>query len=143
MKQQQSVFSGIQPTGEIHIGNYLGAIKNWASLLEKYECIFCIVDYHAMTIEYDIKAMQDNIRNAVLDNIACGLDPDKCTIFVQSDVPEVTELTWVLSTVTPMGDLTRMTQFNGAILLSCSPNCRHHSLQGLLGSSRRRPGAAH
>lgn len=111
MKQQQSVFSGIQPTGDIHIGNYLGAIKNWVSLLDEYECIFCIVDYHAMTIEYDKARMQDNIRSAVLDNVACGLDPEKCTIFVQSDVPEVTELTWILNTVTPMGDLSRMTQF--------------------------------
>lgn len=108
---KERVFSGIQPTGELHIGNYLGATRNWASLIDRYDCIYCIVDYHAMTIDYDVPSLQERIRNVALDNIACGLDPDKCTLFVQSDVPQVTELTWILSTVTPMGDLNRMTQY--------------------------------
>jgi len=111
MNKTHRVFSGIQPSGEIHLGNYLGAIQNWVSLIDKNECLYCVVDYHAMTIEYKIETMPVFINNAILDSIALGLDPDKCTLFVQSDVPEVTELTWILNTVTPMGDLNRMTQF--------------------------------
>mgnify|MGYP001547319702 CR=1 FL=1 len=109
MKKQ--VFSGIQPTGELHIGNYLGAIKNWVQMIEDYDCIFCIVDLHAITVKYDTGKMQENIFNAAALYMACGLDPEKCTIFVQSHVPEHTELTWILNTVTPMGELNRMTQF--------------------------------
>jgi tryptophanyl-tRNA synthetase len=108
---KERVFSGIQPTGELHIGNYLGAIKNWAGLIDKYDCIFCIVDLHAITIEYDIKMMQKRIFDAACVNMACGLDPEKCTLFVQSDVAEHTELAWILDTVTPFGELSRMTQF--------------------------------
>ena len=108
---KKRLFSGIQPSGEVHIGNYLGAIKNWISLLDDYDCIFSIVDYHAITIEYDPSIMQERIINAAATNIAAGLDPDKCIIFVQSQVPEHTELTWILNTLTPMGILERMTQF--------------------------------
>jgi tryptophanyl-tRNA synthetase len=105
------LFSGIQPSGEVHIGNYLGAIKNWIKLLDDYDCIFSIVDYHAITIEYEPCEMQKRIINAAATNIAAGLDPDRCIIFVQSQVPEHTELTWILNTLTPMGHLERMTQF--------------------------------
>lgn len=105
------LFSGIQPSGDIHIGNYCGAIRNWVRLLDQYECIFCIVDYHAVTIQYDIQSMRRRILDAARVNIACGLDPGTCTLFVQSHVPEHTELAWILNTVTPMGDLSRMTQF--------------------------------
>jgi tryptophanyl-tRNA synthetase len=108
---KKRLFSGIQPSGEVHIGNYLGAIKNWISLLDDYDCIFSIVDYHAITIEYDPSIMQERIINAAATNIAAGLDPDKCIIFVQSQVPEHTELTWILNALTPMGILERMTQF--------------------------------
>ena len=108
---KKRLFSGIQPSGEVHIGNYLGAIKNWISLLDDYDCIFSIVDYHAITIEYDPGIMQERIINAAATNIAAGLDPDRCIIFVQSQVPEHTELTWILNTLTPMGILERMTQF--------------------------------
>ncbi|MDP6433560.1 MAG: tryptophan--tRNA ligase, partial [Candidatus Scalindua sp.] len=108
---KKRLFSGIQPSGEVHIGNYLGAIKNWISLLDKYDCIFSIVDYHAITTEYDPAEMQKKIINAAATNIAAGLDPDRCIIFVQSQVPEHTELTWILNTLTPMGHLERMTQF--------------------------------
>ncbi len=104
-------FSGIQPTGDIHIGNYLGAIKTWADMLDKYECFFCIVDLHALTVKYDTSQMTSRTLDAVAVNIACGLDPAKCTIFVQSHVPEHSELCWILNTVTPMGELARMTQF--------------------------------
>ena len=105
------LFSGIQPSGDIHIGNYLGAIRNWARLLDNYECIFCIVDYHAMTIEYDPELMAQRIMDAAVNNIAAGLDPERCILFVQSYVPEHTELAWIFNTVTPMGELERMTQF--------------------------------
>lgn len=105
------LFSGIQPSGDLHIGNYLGAIRNWVGLLSDYECIFCIVDYHAITIAYEVEGMQPRILDAAAECIACGLDPDKCTIFVQSHVPEHTELAWIFNSVTPMGDLGRMTQF--------------------------------
>ncbi len=110
-KMKKRLFSGIQPSGEVHIGNYLGAIKNWTTLLDNYDCIFSIVDYHAITVEYDSGEMQKRIINAAATNIAAGLDPDRCIIFVQSQVPEHTELTWILNTLTPMGILERMTQF--------------------------------
>ena len=104
-------FSGIQPTGDLHIGNYLGAIKTWVGMLDEYECFFSIVDLHALTIEYDTSLMARRTLDAVAVNMACGLDPAKCTIFVQSHVKEHAELCWILDTVTPMGELSRMTQF--------------------------------
>ncbi len=108
---KKRLFSGIQPSGDVHIGNYLGAIKNWVKLLDDYDCIFSIVDYHAITTEYDPGQMQQRIINAAAVNMGAGLDPERCIIFVQSHVPEHTELTWILNTLTPMGHLERMTQF--------------------------------
>lgn len=108
---KKRLFSGIQPSGDVHIGNYLGALKNWVRMIDQYDCIFCIVDYHAITIEYNPGDMQKRILNAAAVNIAAGLDPERCIIFVQSYVPEHTELAWILNTVTPMGHLERMTQF--------------------------------
>jgi tryptophanyl-tRNA synthetase len=105
------VFSGIQPSGAIHLGNYAGAIKNWARLQDLTECFYCIVDYHAMTIPYRPQELGERIHVAAVDILACGVDPEKCRLFVQSDVPEHTELTWILSCVAPMGELNRMTQF--------------------------------
>ena len=111
MTGKPKVFSGIQPSGIIHIGNYLGAIKNWAAMLDDYGCIFCIVDYHAMTVTYEPSQMQERIFDAACVNIACGLDPERCILFVQSHVPQVTELTWVFNTLAPMGLASRMIQF--------------------------------
>lgn len=108
---KKKLFSGIQPSGEIHLGNYLGAIRNWVSLMDEYNCIYCVVDYHAITIKYDPAQMQNRIINAAADLIACGIDPEKCTLFKQSLVIEHVELAWILNAVTPMGDLERMTQF--------------------------------
>lgn len=108
---KKRLFSGIQPSGDVHIGNYLGAIRNWIRLIEQYDCIFCIVDYHAITVEYNPIDMQKRILNAAAVNIASGLDPGQCSIFIQSYVPEHAELAWILNTVTPMGHLERMTQF--------------------------------
>lgn len=110
-KEKEIVFSGIQPSGEIHVGNYLGAIKQWVKILKTHYCIFCIVDYHAITIECDPSEMTRRILEAAMVNIAAGLDPDKCVLFVQSRVPEHTELTWIFNTVAPIGELSRMTQF--------------------------------
>src|SRR5213079_1468836 len=93
------IFSGIQPSGELHIGNYLGAVKNWVRLQHEYDTIICIVDYHAITHAYD------------LDLLASGIDPNVCSLFVQSQVPEHTELAWLFNTITPLGELERQTQF--------------------------------
>lgn len=105
------VFSGIRPSGELHIGNYLGAIKQWVELQKKYECFFAIVDYHAITTPFDPQNLQKNIIETVILYLAAGLDPQKCTIFVQSQVKEHTELAWILGTICPVGELRRMTQF--------------------------------
>ena len=105
------IFSGIQPSGTLHVGNYGGAIKNWITLQDEYECIFSIVDYHSITQSYDIKNFYSTVRNMLIDLISCGLSPEKSKIFIQSDIPEHTELSWILSSVTSMGDLERMTQF--------------------------------
>jgi tryptophanyl-tRNA synthetase len=105
------VFSGIQPTGDIHLGNYLGAIKQWIELQEKAECIFCIVDLHALTVPYEPKILQDLILEKATVYLAAGINPEKSIIFVQSQIPEHTELAWLLNTVAPVGDLTRMTQY--------------------------------
>ncbi len=105
------IFSGIQPSGEIHIGNYVGAIRNWARLLDEYDCIYCVVDYHAITIEYDATLLQKRVLETATVLVACGLTPERCKLFVQSHVHEHTELTWIFNCVTPVGELERMTQF--------------------------------
>ncbi|MFH1759989.1 MAG: tryptophan--tRNA ligase, partial [bacterium] len=106
------LFSGIQPTGEIHLGNFLGAIKHWIDLCDSHESIFSIVDYHAVTIEYIPAEFSESVIETATVLIACGLPaPDKCRLFVQSQVPEHTELAWIFSSVTPIGHLQRMTQF--------------------------------
>ncbi len=110
-QNQKRVLSGIQPSGLIHIGNYFGAIKNWVELLDDYECFFLIVDLHAITVPYDQDEMQQRILDAAIANMACGLDPEKCTLFVQSHVPEHAVLQWLLNAVTPFGELQRQVQF--------------------------------
>jgi tryptophanyl-tRNA synthetase len=106
-----TVFSGIQPSGELHLGNYLGAVRSWVELQQKYSCFYCIVDYHAITQPYEPGQMASRVRDMAVDLLACGLDPDKATLFVQSAVPEHTELAWALASVTPFGELSRQTQF--------------------------------
>jgi len=105
------VLSAIQPSGEIHIGNYLGAIKQWIELQRNNECIFFIVDLHAITVPYSVSELKKRILEKTIAYLAAGVDPKKSIIFVQSQVKEHTELCWLLSTVTPLGDLQRMTQF--------------------------------
>ena len=105
------IFSGIQPSGELHIGNYLGAVKNWVDLQEKHESLFCIVDYHAITVQYEPEDLRRRTKEMAVSLLAAGLDPAKCTLFVQSMVPEHTELAWIFNAVTPLGELERQTQF--------------------------------
>ncbi len=105
------IFSGIQPSGELHIGNYLGAVKNWVALQHEYESYFCIVDYHAITAPYEPQELRRRTRDMAVSLLAAGVDPDRCTMFVQSAVPEHTELGWIFNTITPLGELERQTQF--------------------------------
>ena len=105
------IFSGIRPTGEIHIGNYLGAIKQWLSFQKNNKCIFCIVDLHAITTPYNPQEMQKSILETAATYLAVGINPEESIIFVQSKVKEHTELAWLLETITPLGELKRMTQF--------------------------------
>lgn len=105
------ILSGIQPTGKIHIGNYLGAIKHWVKLQEENKCIFFIADLHSLTVPYNPKELQKNIYEAVLAHFAVGIDPKKSIFFVQSEIKEHTELAWLLNTVSPVSELERMTQY--------------------------------
>jgi tryptophanyl-tRNA synthetase len=110
---KRRVLSGIQPSGELHVGNWLGAVRTWAQQVaeQKEQLLFCVVDAHALTAEYEPAELHTRIVAMARDLIACGVDPDRCTLFVQSDVREHTELAWYLANVTPLGDLQRMTQF--------------------------------
>jgi tryptophanyl-tRNA synthetase len=105
------IFSGIQPTGNLHLGNYLGAVRNWVALQRQYECIFCIVDLHALTLPQDPKELPAHTREVTAAYIAAGIDPERCIIFNQSTVPGHAELGWLLGCLTPLGWLNRMTQF--------------------------------
>ncbi|MDD5639795.1 MAG: tryptophan--tRNA ligase [Candidatus Pacebacteria bacterium] len=105
------IFSGIRPTGDIHIGNYIGSLKQWVEVQEKDDCFFCIVDWHAITTPYEASTLQKNIFDLAATYLAAGINPDKCIYFVQSQVKEHTELTWLLGTTIPVGELQRMTQF--------------------------------
>ena len=108
---KKRIFSGAQPTGSLHIGNYLGALKNWVALQNDYEALYCIVNLHAITLPQDPKTLRQKTLDLARIYLAAGVDPERSTIFIQSDAPEHAELTWVLSCVARMGELERMTQF--------------------------------
>ena len=108
---KQIIFSGIQPSGQITIGNYLGALANWVELQDKYDCIFCVVDMHAITVQQTPSTLRNNTLELAALYFACGINPEKSTVFVQSHVPAHAELAWVLNTLTYVGELNRMTQF--------------------------------
>jgi tryptophanyl-tRNA synthetase len=108
---KKRIFSGAQPTGELHIGNYLGALKNWVALQDEYEAFYCIVNLHAITLPQDPAVLRQKTLDLARIYLAAGVDPERSTIFIQSDVPEHAELTWVLSCISRMGELERMTQF--------------------------------
>ncbi|MEO5340992.1 MAG: tryptophan--tRNA ligase [Magnetococcus sp. MYC-9] len=106
-----TVFSGAQPTGQLTLGNYLGAMRTWVQMQESHDCIFCVVDLHALTVRQDPRQLRENIFELTALYLACGIDPDKSIIFLQSHVPAHAELAWLLATFTQMGELERMTQF--------------------------------
>ncbi|XP_057181393.1 tryptophan--tRNA ligase-like [Triplophysa rosa] len=120
------VFSAIQPTGFLHIGNYLGALKEFSKLQEKYsECFYCVADLHAITINQCPKKLQESILFTLASYLASGVDPEKSTLFIQSHVPEHLELSWILTCNTPLGWLNRMTQFK-------DKSCEENTMTGLL-----------
>jgi tryptophanyl-tRNA synthetase len=111
MQVKQRVFSGVQPSGNLHLGNYLGALKNWVSIQDLYENFFCIVDLHALTVPQDPKVLRQKVREVAAVYLAVGLDPEKSVIFRQSRVSGHAELAWLLNCVAKVGELSRMTQF--------------------------------
>ncbi|WP_394129276.1 tryptophan--tRNA ligase [Shewanella maritima] len=105
------VFSGAQPSGELTIGNYMGALRQWVSMQDSHDCIYCVVDLHAITVRQDPKVLREACLDTLALYLACGVDPQKSTVFIQSHVPEHTQLSWALNCYTQMGELNRMTQF--------------------------------
>lgn len=105
------ILSGMQPTAHLHLGNYLGALRNWVDLQRDYECLFCVMDLHAITMPYDHAALKQSTREIAAAYIAAGIDTENCTLFVQSAVPEHSQLMWLLATMAQFGKLSRMTQF--------------------------------
>lgn len=105
------LFSGVQPTNNLHIGNYIGALKQWTEIQHRYRCVFCVVDLHAITVPQDPKTLRANILNVAATYLAVGIDPARCHIFIQSEVKEHAELGWILGTLTKIAELERMTQF--------------------------------
>jgi len=111
------IYSAIQPTGQLHLGNYFGALRNFVALQSEYECYFAIADLHSLTADFNPKEKQNQIMSLAMDYLAIGLDPKKCVLFVQSHVPEVTELAWFFNCITPVKELERMTQFKDKALV--------------------------
>lgn len=112
---KKKVFSGIRPTGKLHLGNYLGAVKNWLALQDKYDCIYAVVDLHGITTPFDPSKMQQNILDVVLDYLALGLDPKKCSLIVQSHIPEHLELAWILGSITSLAKLKHLPTYKEKI----------------------------
>jgi tryptophanyl-tRNA synthetase len=111
MTTKKIIFSGIQPSGKLNISHYIGAIKNWIKLQKDFDCIFCLVDLHAITVKQDPEKLKEHCYEHLALYIACGIDPEKNLIFIQSHVPAHTQLAWILNCFTYMGELNRMTQF--------------------------------
>ena len=105
------IFSGVQPTGDLHIGNWLGAVRNWVALQDQFDCLYCVVDLHAVTIPYEVASLAMRTRDVAIGLLSAGIDPARSILFVQSAVHEHAELNWLLTTVAPLGELERMTQF--------------------------------
>lgn len=110
-RMQELLFSGIQPTNNIHIGNYIGALKQWVEIQHRYRCLFCVVDLHAITVPQDPKKLRENILSVAATYLAVGIDPERSSIFIQSEAPQHAELGWILGTMTKIAELERMTQF--------------------------------
>lgn len=109
--EKKVVFSGVQPSGDLTVGNYIGAIRNWVELQDEYDCYYCIVDSHAITVPQEPKNLRKRTLDVLALYLACGIDPEKSTLFIQSHVPAHAELTWVLNSMSYMGQLSRMTQY--------------------------------
>ena len=107
----KTIFSGVQPSGNLHIGNYIGALRQWVNVQEGNDALFCIVDLHAITVPQDPKALREKVLEVAALYLACGIDPKKAHIFIQSENPDHSYLAWILNTITPFGQLQRMTQF--------------------------------
>lgn len=105
------IFSGIQPTGELHIGNWLGAVRNWVALQYHYDCLYCVVDLHVLTTKFEPSQLASRTREMIIGLLASGIDPERAIVYVQSHVPEHTRLQWIFTNVTPVGELERMTQY--------------------------------
>ena len=105
------MFSGIQPTGDFHVGSYVGALRNWVALQDDYETIYCVVDLHAMTVPYDAADSRTSRRESARMLLAVGVDPERSLLYYQSEVPQHVELAWILGTLAGLGQLERMTQF--------------------------------
>ncbi|HEY7874159.1 MAG TPA: tryptophan--tRNA ligase, partial [Actinomycetota bacterium] len=108
---RKRVFSGIQPTGGAHIGNYLGAMRNWVALEERYDAFLCVVDLHALTLPWDAATLERDTLSKAAEILACGVDPERSVLFVQSHVAAHTELAWILTCLARMGELRRMVAF--------------------------------
>ena len=122
MPPRKRVYSGIQPTAVMTIGNYFGAVQNWVRLQDECDCVYCVVDLHALTAPYDPAELRRASREMFVSLLAAGIDPDRTTVYIQSTVPEQTELCWLLATLTSLGDLSRMTQFKEkSVLLKGGP----------------------
>ncbi len=130
----KTVFSGIQPSGNLHIGNYFGSIANWIDLQNNHKCIFGIMDLHAITVQQNPKELQKNILQCAIIYLACGIDPKKSIIFTQSSVKEHAELAWILSCFTPLGWLNRMTQFKEKSLTSNNQNLGLYAYPALMAA---------
>src|SRR4030042_431067 len=114
--KKKRIFSGIQPSGNLHIGNYLGAVRRWAPLQKEYDCIYCVVDLHAITVYQKPEILSQNIFDTIAVLLAAGIDPEKSIVFIQSHIKEHAELAWILNTVTPIAELEKMTQFKDKAL---------------------------
>ena len=124
MTEKKRVFSGMQPTGEPHLGNLMGAFENWVAMQDDYETIYCVVDLHAMTVPYQVADMRGWRRGLARMLLAVGIDPDRSLLYYQSEVPQHVELSWILGSLTGLGQLQRMTQFKAKTASSCSPRRR-------------------
>ena len=111
VEKKKRIFSGIQPSGELTLGSYMGAIRNWVDLQDEYDCLYCIVDMHAITVRQDPATLRRRSVNQLAQYIACGLDPKKNIMFIQSHVPQHAELSWILGCYTQFGELSRLTPF--------------------------------
>ena len=121
-QKRKRILSGVQPSGKLHLGNYFGAIKQHIALQDQGEAYYFIADYHALTTTSDAARLRANVHDVALDYLALGLDPKKACFYRQSDVPEVTELTWILATVTGMGLLERATSYKDKVQQGISPS---------------------